>query len=188
VNEPAWSVDLSFEDSSDVILGATEWRHVLRAARESESGNLVAKRAGGAAVLTLDFGGSHAILHYRQGGEGSWLYPTFPHRRPPPGLPKEQLCSGCGIWLGSWDEFLSSVGIRRADAFALAQAILRTGKLPAEVPESPHPQLVFPGMEAFLVPDGEWRAVEWRPWQEEGNRVTSDIRGEPSAAPDRPRD
>jgi hypothetical protein len=126
-----------------------------------DSGTLNATRVNGADVVSLMFTTPWGLLEYRAVEGSPFQRAVFPHR-PVRESREGLLCPCCGVLLGSWEELIESQGVCRGDAFSLLQVILSTGDLPSQVPEKPDRQLLLPGMQDFLVPDGDWRVVEWR--------------------------
>ena len=145
-------------DHAALLDATADWQEILRVARARAHGHLSAKRVGATDELSFYFNESRGILEYSQGEQ--ILHPVFPHRPLAPEETEEFYCSGCGIPL----EFPRRRTISRDDAFAIFWAFLQAGELPVQVPERSmvHKQLFLPGVEEFLVPDVEWRAVEWR--------------------------
>jgi hypothetical protein len=126
-----------------------------------DSGSLNATRLNGVDAVSLMFTNSWGLLEYRAAEGLPFQRPVFPHR-PAREAREGLLCPCCGVLLGSWEDLIDSQGVCRWDAFSLLQEILSAGELPRQVPEKPDRQLVLPGMQEFLVPDSEWRIVEWR--------------------------
>src|SRR5215467_10195165 len=135
------------------------WDDVMEAARGAESGTLAAKGEYGDWV-DLEFNSTHAAVWYRSVDRVT-MRPYFPNRPASAQSIEEFFCNCCGVRLGSLDEFLKRCMLR-SEGFRLCRELLRSGCLPALVPEERSDQPILPGMERCVAELAEWRVVEWR--------------------------
>jgi hypothetical protein len=142
---------------------------VLQAAQERDRGMLSAKHMDRSGEFVLFFNDQRAMLLFFNDDrgvvenvevwEGPCLVAGFPNR---PAWPDnaEEYCCGCG------DCYFASGrhSIPRAEGFLLMQECLRIGEPTASLPEKRRDftQPTFPGMEEFIITEGERCKVEWR--------------------------
>jgi hypothetical protein len=137
----------------------------MQAAQDRDRGILFAKRAGRSGEFVLFYNDRRAMLLFFNNGmdsieawEGPCLVAGFPHRPAWPEEPEEYRC-GCG------DCYFASGrhSIPRGEGFLLFQECLRIGELATRLPEQKkdYTQPPLPGMQEFIIPDEEWRQVEW---------------------------
>ena len=142
-------------DTEDVSLRDLSWPEALQVARTSTTGDLAAQFDG--ECVQLEFNTTHAAVLY-MGRDDAILRPYFPNRSPESQDLARFFCGGCGIRLGSREEYLSCFFDREA-GFRLFAAVVRGPSLPKELPESLPGQLMFPGFEG-TAPE---LVLEWRP-------------------------
>ena len=146
----------------------TESPDVIQAAKDRDRGILLARRPQSPGEFHLFFNEHRAMLLFFdvaqevidtiEAWQGPCFVAGFPNR---PRWPEDRVeyCCGCG------DCYFASGrhSLPRGDGFLLFQECLRAGGLPTHLPEkkASFTQPALPGMEEFLIPDEEWRRVEW---------------------------
>jgi hypothetical protein len=146
-----WRFSLDTEEESFREL---TWTEAVRMVRTTQAGHLDAQASGECVIF--EFNTTHAAMLY-MGRDGMILQPYFPHRPESAQEFTPSICSGCGVGIGSQDDYLSGY-FRREDGLRLLAAVLRGPTLPRELPD-PHPDRpLLPGFEEMSV----GRELEWR--------------------------
>ncbi|HEY7312102.1 MAG TPA: hypothetical protein VH643_22245 [Gemmataceae bacterium] len=157
-------------DNEEISLRKVSWADAVKAARETEQGDLAAQSDG--ECVQCEFNATHAAVLY-MGRDGVILRPYLPDRPPAAQDLTPFFCGGCGIQLGPQEEYLARF-FDRETGFRLFEAVLCGPPLPDSMPESQPDQPLLPGFE----PPPQ-RPLEWRPLPHDECR-----RSEPDTAPD----
>jgi hypothetical protein len=141
-------------DNREISLRLLTWAEAIQTAREVEQGDLAAQADG--ECVQCEFNATHAAVLYA-GRDGVILRPYLPDRTAAAQDLAPFFCGGCGVQLGSKDEYLTRF-FDRETGFRLFKEVLCGPPLPDSMPELRPDQPTLPGVEL-----SSHRAVEWRP-------------------------
>jgi hypothetical protein len=143
-------------DTEEVSLHDLSWQEAVDLARATSAGDLTAQSDG--EFAKLEFNATHAAVLY-MGRDGVILRPYFPNRSAADQNLSRFFCGGCGIRVGSQDEYLARF-FDREHGFRLFAAVVGSPSLPTEMPDISLGQLVLPGFADVVAAAS---VLEWRP-------------------------
>ncbi|MEZ4673312.1 MAG: hypothetical protein R2932_03595 [Caldilineaceae bacterium] len=155
---PNWFITLHTLEGDAWEETFDQWQSALYRATTMENGRLSARRIGVNQFIYVGFTEHRATLSVTQ--KGRTFVPRFPYR-PKKEEPSWLICPGCGVLLGSENEYIDAIGFDKQEVFQLLAEILRHGDLPTISTKPLTPQLPLPIIfESDELPPAWWQ-ITW---------------------------